>query len=148
MSAPTKHYSLEGYLLFGEKRFYPIQLSPAAPKPSSRAIIDKFLRQLNALHFDHNIPDSLISTTKKILAGDKVIPLGSIDIIDYYLKCEILQPGSLNPSVQDNLEERAHVPEPLKKLAFTNIEGVQSSNLVLPLGRLYASHHHRVKQSH
>lgn len=139
-------------MLLDRKPYYAIQQSPNAPKPSSKPTIDRFLKDLDTLDFHCIRPNQILALTEKLSTGNIVAPLGSIDVIDYFLKCDLLRPASLNPTVQGDREERAHVPELLKNLIFKNVYGIagaQSSTLALPLGRLFASHHcyDRVRQS-
>lgn len=142
---PSRRYDEHGYLLVDEKPFYAIRKSKYPAKKSPHGDVDHFLEQLDALDFQHIESDDLIALTKKIVKNGLVIPLGSLGLIDYFIECAQLRPGSLNNDGKQTREERAHVPELLQKLAFTNVNGVEgakSARLALPLGRLYANHHH------
>lgn len=139
-----KEYNAQGYLLIDGAPFYPIRRPRHPPKASSESAIHTFLCALNALDFEHSLPAEVLSLTEKIAKEKLYIPLGSVEVFEYFLNCEVVQTGSLNPAADHTREESAHVPVLLKSLVFTNVNGVpgaQSSRLVLPLGRLHASHH-------
>lgn len=150
---PFRRYDDDGFLLVDHKPFYAIRISKYPAKKSAERDVDRFLEQLDALDFQHIKPDDVIALAKKIVKDGLVIPLGSLGLIDYFIECSLLRPGSINGDGKQTREERAHVPEMLQDLAFTNVNGIQgakSTRLALPLGRLYASLHHesRFIQSH
>ncbi|KUJ15208.1 uncharacterized protein LY89DRAFT_750502 [Mollisia scopiformis] len=138
-----KRFNREGFLVLDDgKTFLPIQRSPYDPTPSTQSDVNFFISELSALDFEALGVDEVNKMTRKLEKEILVIPLGSIGLIDYYIYCDIFLPGSLNG--QKNSEGRAHVRESLRNLKFFKLNGnpVHSSVLVLPLGRLYASHHH------